>query len=586
MNGTNYRLMDANATPYHAASESGGVMAAFSTQQIMLMMMPTLIHACTGLLTGLLSSISLSAGLLWLVQRIMRTKQTHTKELRMDYVVRGGLSGQWIADSDHMHNAEGIQSVLEFISERGVSVDCRNGSLIMGSVSCKDSESYNARMKTRPINIVPAGVYTWQDISIQYILCDGTKDAQKKTTTTTTSADGGGAKPATITKTIVLTSQTRSIMDMRAFVMECYHARVDRIYPITETRTKRHAYYQIASDKNRPIFRQYTYGYCTPATAFDALFIPAHHLRALRTLLDKLLNKKIKKLVILLTGLPGAGKTSTERAIVEYLDRDCVVGKLSRTENDEQLMDLFFSDTLNVKNGQDTWVVCNVNPSQRVLLLADVDAETKVLNQRVEEEKKSKTKQSALSFDGSSSSDSFEQLEHSRRDKSDEDKSDTEQSDTEQSDTEQSDTKKIGSEKPMSNGNMVAAIAEKLVKASEARNSFTMSGYLNAVDGFLQLQEACLLIDTNHPELLDKAVKRCGRVTYTIHLGRMLACDAHRMVRHYFDGASVREDLVRDDEILSADLTALCQRCVSIAELEEEIPNIIHLQPVPTTMSQ
>jgi hypothetical protein len=76
----------------------------------------------------------------------------------------------------------------------------------------------------------------------------------------------------------------------------------------------------------------------------------------------------------------------------------------------------------------------------------------------------------------------------------------------------------VGICNPQPTGHLVASLAAKL--AMVPKPSFTLSGYLNAVDGFLKLQEACVLIDTNHPELLDAAVKRCGRVTYHIDLGK------------------------------------------------------------------
>lgn len=88
---------------------------------------------------------------------------------------------------------------------------------------------------------------------------------------------------------------------------------------------------------------------------------------------------------------------------------------------------------------------------------------------------------------------------------------------------------------------------------------------------------------TNHPEKLDPALIRPGRINRKIYLGRLAVEAAMGMVRHYFgevsaaDEASLRTVFV--DGVLSpAALEAACAEYDSVVELTAALKDMLEEQ--------
>ena len=64
-----------------------------------------------------------------------------------------------------------------------------------------------------------------------------------------------------------------------------------------------------------------------------------------------------------------------------------------------------------------------------------------------------------------------------------------------------------------------------------------LSGILNVLDGVVDTPGRMLVMTTNHPEKLDPALIRPGRIDKKIKLGYMAADDAVSLVAHYFGDA-------------------------------------------------
>lgn len=60
-----------------------------------------------------------------------------------------------------------------------------------------------------------------------------------------------------------------------------------------------------------------------------------------------------------------------------------------------------------------------------------------------------------------------------------------------------------------------------VISDASAMNALTMSGYLNAFDGVLGLDNIIIFQTTNHPEDLDEAVKRDGRIDHEFTIGEL-----------------------------------------------------------------
>lgn len=94
------------------------------------------------------------------------------------------------------------------------------------------------------------------------------------------------------------------------------------------------------------------------------------------------------------------------------------------------------------------------------------------------------------------------------------------------------------------------------------------------------LRPAQVIMTTNHPEKLDPALIRPGRINRKIYLGRLCANEAMGMVRHYFgevaaaDEAALRGVFV--DGVLSpAALEAACAEYDTLPELVDALRAMI-----------
>ncbi|CAJ1937934.1 unnamed protein product [Cylindrotheca closterium] len=65
-------------------------------------------------------------------------------------------------------------------------------------------------------------------------------------------------------------------------------------------------------------------------------------------------------------------------------------------------------------------------------------------------------------------------------------------------------------------------------------DALSLSGLLNVLDGVVDTPGRIVIMTTNHPEMLDPALIRPGRVDKKLLLGRMRAADVICMLEHYF----------------------------------------------------
>ncbi|CAB9518996.1 Mitochondrial chaperone BCS1 [Seminavis robusta] len=66
-------------------------------------------------------------------------------------------------------------------------------------------------------------------------------------------------------------------------------------------------------------------------------------------------------------------------------------------------------------------------------------------------------------------------------------------------------------------------------------DSLNLTGILNALDGVVDCPGRIVIMTTNHPEKLDKALIRPGRIDKQLYLGYMAGLDVIAMLEHYFE---------------------------------------------------
>lgn len=208
------------------------------------------------------------------------------------------------------------------------------------------------------------------------------------------------------------------------------------------------------------------------STTFDDLFFPEK--QRVMQLVDKVQTRKIDKLSILLHGLPGCGKSTIIKAISNATQRHVIHVKLCFIENDEMLIKVFHNNTIKCYKNNDT-VEHNIEwdsipLNQRIYIFEDFDADSDVTHNRKTIESKVIVLDKDKSFD------------------------------------------------------------TKLLN----KHPLTLSGVLNALDGFMGLDGAILIFTTNHVEKIDPAVIRPGRMTLNLELGKMTSDDANLLIAKNF----------------------------------------------------
>ncbi|RMJ05327.1 hypothetical protein CDV36_014009 [Fusarium kuroshium] len=81
--------------------------------------------------------------------------------------------------------------------------------------------------------------------------------------------------------------------------------------------------------------------------------------------------------------------------------------------------------------------------------------------------------------------------------------------------------------------------------SSDPKQGVTLSGYLNATDGFAAPEGKVLVITTNNPKSLDSAILRPGRVDYQVHLTNASKSQAKQLFQNNYH-PSIKEGTEED----------------------------------------
>ncbi len=74
-------------------------------------------------------------------------------------------------------------------------------------------------------------------------------------------------------------------------------------------------------------------------------------------------------------------------------------------------------------------------------------------------------------------------------------------------------------------------------------NGLTASGLFNALDGIIPLDDQIVLLTTNHPEMLDSALVRKGRIDYTLALNELKDPEVRKYVKLMFPEVVIPEGI-------------------------------------------
>lgn len=211
---------------------------------------------------------------------------------------------------------------------------------------------------------------------------------------------------------------------------------------------------------------------------------------------------------LLFYGSPGCGKTSTIKAIANYTKRHIIEIPLSKIKTCDELKKIFFSELIN-----EHYVPSNL----KIIVLEDIDCMGSIVQRRDEDKEiliKGKNYDSDIGSDGSTY---------------DEEMSDDISNDSRDNRNRHKRSKHTQYKK--NNYNLVKNYRDK----DNHNDRLTLSYILNLIDGVLEQRGRIIVVTTNHPEKLDRALLRPGRIDMKIDFKKCNRVICKEILEFYFN---------------------------------------------------
>ena len=203
---------------------------------------------------------------------------------------------------------------------------------------------------------------------------------------------------------------------------------------------------------------------------------------------------------LLLSGPPGSGKTSTIKSIANESNRHIFNIQFNNDMTKTQMENLFFNETVIVQNnGKTEQYTIPVN--KRIFIFEDVDCQSDVVLDRV----------------------LVEQIEKNQ---------------TAREEAEEEARRKQAEKQNQA----YAAMTNKLQQKNQSSDKLTLSVLLNILDGILETPGRIIIMTSNYPKKLDKALIRPGRIdliTEFTNCSSMMIC---QFFENFYDMVLTQEE--------------------------------------------
>ena len=265
---------------------------------------------------------------------------------------------------------------------------------------------------------------------------------------------------------------------------------------------------------------------------------------------------------ILLSGPPGTGKTSAIKAIAKDTHRHIFNIKLSKTTTQTQLKNLFYNQDVRIIRNEQTEIL-NIPNDKRIYVLEDIDALGDVVKKRslIEDDDSDEGEQSqqqqqpqqqqpqTMMYDPGN----YATLDYSMSYLSTNNNTNT------NNDTDNNDTNNNTNNDTNNNTNTNTSNKKKKKDNVENPDEITLSFLLNLFDGIMETPGRIMIMTSNHPEQLDPALIRSGRVDIKLNVGNCTKEMIYEMFQFYYEKKDLDFEFEYDNELTPADVASILQ---------------------------
>lgn len=185
---------------------------------------------------------------------------------------------------------------------------------------------------------------------------------------------------------------------------------------------------------------------------------------------------------ILLHGSPGCGKTSIIKALLAHTNRNALVIPLNRVKTCGELENIFFQSEIKNKN---------IPTNKRIYIFEDIDCLCNIVKDREHSD---------------SSEDTFDKIDF------------------------------LDNEKTKLDWELLNKLTDiSLKKNNDTDDELNLSCLLNLFDGILEMPGRMIVLTTNHPDKIDKALLRPGRIDANIELKKASKDIIYEILSNFYE---------------------------------------------------
>jgi mitochondrial chaperone BCS1 len=238
-------------------------------------------------------------------------------------------------------------------------------------------------------------------------------------------------------------------------------------------------------------------------------------------------------------GDPGCGKTSTIKAMANYTKRHIIEIPLSKIKTCSELKKIFFTDTINGHY---------VPPDKKIIVLEDIDCMGSIVQKR-------ETLNNQKNVTGVINK-MEEQIENGM--------------------IEDKNLYRHKDEYTDDSVDRKNELYERLMRyqlEGEDNDKLTLSYILNLIDGVLEQPGRILVITTNHPEKLDSALIRPGRIDMKVHFRKASSTVSAEILELFFNKVVDKEikEKLPDNQWTPAEVFELCFNLTDFNKVVEKL---------------